>query len=100
MRHIPNAYKIPANFIEIIPAQNTIDVSDTTSLTMRKIGIFVWIEQLAIFVVLPIAIIAIGNPSRRPRNNRRTIQLLQQHPMTSTVKIELGIKNLMDRLDG
>jgi hypothetical protein len=30
-----------ANFIQIIPAPSTIDVSDTTPLTMRKIGIFV-----------------------------------------------------------
>jgi hypothetical protein len=67
---------------------------------MRKIGIFVWIGQLAVFVVLPITIIAIGNPNRSPRKNRRAKQALQENPIKSIVQIELGINDLMDRLDG
>ncbi len=99
MRHILNAYKMSANFIQTIPVQSAIDISDTTPLTMRKIGIFVWIGQLVV-VVLPTTIIAIGNTSRIPRKNRRAKRPLHQHPIKSPVDIELGIKDLKDRLNG
>lgn len=80
--------------------QNTIDVSDATPLTIRKIGNFGWIGQLVILIVLPNTIVAIGSPIRRPRSVKTARQMKQKVLIESFLDIEPDIKDIIEGFDG